>query len=133
MNTLNGDEILERIEAAGRPRLPLYEFLAKHDLQGFAGFNGFLESAIYHNKALDEGTKEMLLACLCTAFNANPKAIANHCRKARKNGIRLDALLQALEMTAAVAAMQMISKGVTPLLDAVADESLAVPDGMAKR
>jgi alkylhydroperoxidase/carboxymuconolactone decarboxylase family protein YurZ len=125
MTDPTGPELLKQIQDSGRPRLPMYEFMAEHDPQGLAGFNQFLESAIYRNKALDEGTKELLLACICTAFNASPKAIGAHCRNALQKGIGSKALLQALQITACVAAMQSLSKGVTPLMESLSDDSLA--------
>ena len=113
-----GRQVLDVIKAGGRRVLPMHEFLAKEDPKVLDAYNEFLTSTIYENDALPESMKEMLLACVCVAVGSSQAVIANHCRRALTAGIDRKALLQGLEITAAVMATKTMATGVTALMEA---------------
>jgi len=113
-----GQRVLDQIKAAGRRVLPMHDYLAKADPQVLDSYNRFLTSTIYEKNALSDGHKEMVLACACLAAGSSQPVIANHCRKAMAAGLDETALLQALEITAAVLATQAMANGVTALIEA---------------
>lgn len=117
MGDVNGEEILERIRAAGRRVLPMHEYLAEHDPLGLDGFNSFLTSSIYAKDALDPRYKEIVLACACVAAGSSVPVIAAHCRKALQLGATRGEVLQAIEMTAAVLATRAMGAGMSAMLE----------------
>lgn len=117
MSDSNGVSILERIEAAGRKVLPMHKFLAESDPMGLDVFDRFLSHAIYSDGGLQEAHKEMILACVCVAFGSSQPVIVNHCRKALAAGLERKHLVQALEITAAVAATKTLAIGINSVID----------------
>ena len=111
-------EILDRIAAAGRRVLPMHEYLAEHDPETLDGYDRFLMASIYEGDALEDRYKEMVLACACVAAGSSQAVIANHCRKAMAAGLSREAMLQALELVAAVSATKSMATGVLALMEA---------------
>ena len=118
MKDTTGSSILQRIEAAGRKVLPMHKLLAESDPKTFDSFDGFLTHSIYRKGGLSDGHKEMLLACICVGAGSAPPVIANHCRKALAAGLSRDDLIQALEITAAVAATRTLASGINAVIAA---------------
>ncbi len=118
MNDSIGPSILKRIEAAGRKVLPMHKFLAESDPATLDVFDQFLMHSIYREDGLQEGHKEMVLACICVAAGSSQPVIANHCRKALAAGLKKDHLVQALEITAAVMATRTLAAGINAVIDA---------------
>ena len=112
------NEILKRIEDAGRRVLPMHEYLAEVDPAGLDAYDRFLTASIYRHGALPDPYKEMLMACCCVMGGSAQPVIANHCRRAMDAGLDRDALLQALEITAAVCATRAMAGGVLSLMEA---------------
>lgn len=117
VNEVKGEEILAEIEAAGRKVLPTYEYLARHDANGLAGYNAFLTSSIYDKDALEPKFKEIILACACIAAGSPGPVIGAHLRKAMEQGATRSEVLQAIEITSAVFATRSMSSGLMALLE----------------
>lgn len=118
MSNANGNDILEQIKAAGRKVLPMHEYLAETDPNMLKALNNFLNFSIYQNNSLDECYKEMILACVCVAAGSSQPVIANHCRKAMAAGLSREAMLQGLEIAAAVMTTRTMASGVLALMEA---------------
>jgi len=118
MNDSTGSSILKRIEAAGRKVLPMHSFLAESDPAVLDAYDQFLSHSIYREDGLAAAHKEMVLACVCVIAGSSQPVIANHCRKALEAGLDRDHLVQALEMTAAVAATRTLAIGINSVIDA---------------
>lgn len=118
MTDYEKSNILEQIEAAGRKILPMHEYLAETDPEMLEAFNTFLNRSIYRKDGLDEGQKEMILACACLVGGSTQPVIANHCRRALAAGFDRDHLLQALEISAAVMATRGMAGGINALIEA---------------
>lgn len=118
MSNINGSDILEQIQAAGRKVLPMHEYLANTDPNALEALNNFLNSSIYKNDSLEECYKEMILACVCVAAGSSQPVIANHCKKAMQAGLSREAMLQGLEIATAVMTTRTLASGVMALMEA---------------
>ncbi len=121
MSDVTGNEILERIEAAGRRVLPMHRYLADHDVTGLDGYDRFLMGTIYEKNDLPERYKEIVLACACAAAGSPQPVIAAHCRKAMAAGADRSEVIQALELVAAVFATRTMAAGVNAVIEADSD------------
>ena len=113
-----GDRVLEGIEAAGRRVLPMHEYLAEHDAETFEAYDAFLRKTIYEKHALDDKTKEMVLAVACVGAGSSIPVIAAHARKSMAAGASRTEVLQALELAAAVAATRSMATSVLAMIEA---------------
>ena len=113
-----GDRVLEGIRAAGRKVLPMHEYLAEHDPETFEAYDGFLRKTIYEKHALDNKTKEMVLAVACAMAGSAVPVIAAHARKSMAAGATREEVLQALELGAAVAATRTMATSVLSMIEA---------------
>ena len=113
-----GDRVLEGIRSAGRKILPMHEYLAEHDAETFEAYDAFLRKTIYEKDALDDKTKEMVLAVACVGAGSPVPVIAAHARKSMAAGASRSEVLQALEIAAAVAATRSMAASVLSMIEA---------------
>ncbi len=118
MTQNEGNDILDRIRAAGRKVFPMHEYFAAHDPAGLDGYNSFLMSSIYEQDALDPKYKEIIMACACVTAGSSSAVIASHCRKALDFGATRAEILQAIQMTSAVYATRSMAAGLVALVEA---------------
>ena len=113
-----GDRVLKGIEAAGRRVLPMHEYLAEHDAETFEAYDAFLRKTIYEKSALNDQTREMVLAVACVVAGSSIPVIAAHARKSMAAGASRAEVLQALELAAAVAATKSMATSVLAMIEA---------------
>lgn len=115
-----GRKVIAGIEAAGRRVLPMHEYLAEHDAETFEAYDAFLRKTIYEKDALDDATKEMILAVACVGAGSPVPVIAAHARKSMAAGATRAQVLQAVQLAAAVAATRSMAAAVLAMIDAEA-------------
>jgi len=98
----------------------MHKLLAEADPKTLEAFDGFLMNSIYREGGLQDGHKEMLLACVCVVAGSSPPVIENHCRKALAAGLPRADLIQALEISAAVLATRALASGINAVIGAEA-------------
>ena len=113
-----GQKVIDGIAAAGRRVLPMHEYLAEHDADTFEAYDAFLRKTIYEKDALDNKTKEMVLAVACVGAGSPVPVIAAHARKSMAAGASRDEVLQAVQLAAAVAATRTMASAVLAMIEA---------------